>query len=82
MELMFTTQNDQKCISNENNTDRYPDCRDRSNRAVPYIHIPEDKKVLMITKEEVEKSDSFLAQGGICVYCGMSQITTVLWRIR
>lgn len=31
------------------------------------LHIPEDKKVLMITKEEVEKSDSFLAQGGICV---------------
>ena len=31
------------------------------------LHIPEDKKVLMITKEEVEKSDSFLAQGGIWV---------------
>ena len=31
------------------------------------LHIPENKKVLMITKEEVEKSDSFLAQGGICV---------------
>ena len=32
------------------------------------LHIPEDKKVLMITKEEVEKSDSFLAQGGIGGY--------------
>lgn len=31
------------------------------------LHLPEDRKVLMITKEEVRQSDSFLAQGGICV---------------
>ena len=31
------------------------------------LHVPRDKKVLMITKDDVENSDSFLAQGGICV---------------
>ncbi|SHI68290.1 L-aspartate oxidase [Parasporobacterium paucivorans] len=31
------------------------------------LKIPSDKKVLIITKEEAEKSDSYLAQGGICV---------------
>lgn len=31
------------------------------------LQMPEDKQVLMITKESVEQSDSFLAQGGICV---------------
>lgn len=31
------------------------------------LHLPTDKKVLMITKDAVENSDSFLAQGGICV---------------
>ncbi len=31
------------------------------------LHLPRDKKILMITKDEVENSDSFLAQGGICV---------------
>lgn len=31
------------------------------------LHLPDDKKVLMITKGELEESDSFLAQGGICV---------------
>lgn len=31
------------------------------------LHVPEDIQVLMITKDEVEHSDSFLAQGGICV---------------
>ena len=31
------------------------------------LQMPEDKQVLMITKESVERSDSFLAQGGICV---------------
>ena len=31
------------------------------------LHLPEDKKILMITKGELEESDSFLAQGGICV---------------
>lgn len=31
------------------------------------LHIENTKKVLMITKGELEESDSFLAQGGICV---------------
>lgn len=31
------------------------------------LHLPRDKQVLMITKDEVRHSDSFLAQGGICV---------------
>lgn len=29
--------------------------------------LPKDKQILMLTKGEVEESDSFLAQGGICV---------------
>lgn len=31
------------------------------------LHLPADKKILMITKGELEESDSHLAQGGICV---------------
>ncbi len=31
------------------------------------LHLPQDKKILMITKSDLEESDSFLAQGGICV---------------
>ena len=31
------------------------------------LNLPEDKKITIITKDEAEKSDSFLAQGGICV---------------
>lgn len=31
------------------------------------LHCPIDKNILMITKDAVENSDSFLAQGGICV---------------
>lgn len=31
------------------------------------LHLPKDREVLMITKDEVRHSDSFLAQGGICV---------------
>lgn len=30
------------------------------------LHLPRDKKILMITKDTIENSDSFLAQGGIC----------------
>ena len=29
--------------------------------------LPKDKKITLITKSEVEKSDSYLAQGGICI---------------
>lgn len=31
------------------------------------LHLPQDSSVLMITKAEPEESNSFLAQGGICV---------------
>ena len=31
------------------------------------LHLPSDKKVLMICKEDMESCDSMLAQGGICV---------------
>ena len=31
------------------------------------LHLPEDKKITIITKDAADKSDSFLAQGGICV---------------
>lgn len=31
------------------------------------LHLPLDKSITIITKDEVTKSDSFLAQGGICV---------------
>lgn len=31
------------------------------------LHLPQDWRVTMITKDELEHSDSFLAQGGICV---------------
>ena len=31
------------------------------------LHLPPDKQVLMITKDQTENSDSYLAQGGICV---------------
>ena len=31
------------------------------------LHLPETADILMITKAELEESDSFLAQGGICV---------------
>lgn len=31
------------------------------------LNLPSDKQILMLTKEDAESSDSFLAQGGICV---------------
>lgn len=31
------------------------------------LNLPSDKKIMMITKTAVDDSDSFLAQGGICV---------------
>lgn len=31
------------------------------------LSLPHDKKIIMITKSDAESSDSFLAQGGICV---------------
>lgn len=31
------------------------------------LHMPKSRKVVVITKDEADKSDSFLAQGGICM---------------
>ena len=31
------------------------------------LNLPEDKEILIITKDIVEHSDSFLAQGGMCM---------------
>lgn len=31
------------------------------------LNLPEDRKITVVTKNEAPKSDSFLAQGGICV---------------
>ena len=31
------------------------------------LHLPSDKQVTVITKSDLESSDSFLAQGGICM---------------
>lgn len=34
------------------------------------LHLPKDKKITVITKASLEESDSYLAQGGICVLNG------------
>lgn len=31
------------------------------------LNLPRDKNIIIVTKEDADKSDSFLAQGGICV---------------
>ena len=31
------------------------------------LHLPKDKQILIITKDKIEHSDSFLAQGGMCM---------------
>lgn len=31
------------------------------------LKLPRDKRIVIITKSDAESSDSFLAQGGICV---------------
>ena len=31
------------------------------------LSLPREKKIVMITKSDLESSDSFLAQGGICM---------------
>ncbi len=31
------------------------------------LHLPRDKKILILSKDDVKNSDSYLAQGGICV---------------
>ena len=34
------------------------------------LNLPERKKILIITKDQSDQSDSFLAQGGICMLRG------------
>jgi hypothetical protein len=34
------------------------------------LNLPERKKVLLLTKQKADQSDSFLAQGGICMLRG------------
>lgn len=34
------------------------------------LHLPDDYRILLITKDELENSDSYLAQGGICCLLG------------
>ncbi len=34
------------------------------------LHFPKSVRILMITKDDVDKSDSFLAQGGMCMLRG------------
>ena len=31
------------------------------------LHFPKTTNILMVTKDEVDQSDSFLAQGGMCM---------------
>ncbi len=31
------------------------------------LHLPREKQIVVVSKDELEKSDSFLAQGGICM---------------
>lgn len=31
------------------------------------LHLPQDKRITIITKSDLESSDSFLAQGGMCM---------------
>lgn len=40
------------------------------------LHLPKSKKVTIITKSDVESSDSFLAQGGICMLTDESDYET------
>lgn len=34
------------------------------------LNLPKDKKIIMVTKSTLQRNDSFLAQGGICVLTG------------
>ena len=43
------------------------------------LKLPKEKQIVIITKEDAESSDSFLAQGGMCVLrirCGSAIIKT------
>ena len=40
------------------------------------LHVPSSKKVMVITKLEMDKSDSYLAQGGMCVLKDESDYTS------
>ena len=43
------------------------DCRRGVAGLYTALSLPEDQKILMLSKEGIENCDSMLAQGGICV---------------
>ena len=40
------------------------------------LHLPEDKKILLISKESEKNTDSYLAQGGMCVMRGKEDFSS------
>ena len=42
------------------------------------LNLPSRMKVLMLTKQQADQSDSFLAQGGICMLRGEEDIMITL----
>ena len=42
------------------------------------LNLPEKMKILLITKQEADQSDSFLAQGGICMLRGEDDYEIIL----
>ena len=46
------------------------------------LNLPEKMKILLITKQEADQSDSFLAQGGICMLRGEDDYENYLDTIR
>lgn len=45
------------------------------------LHLPKELQICMITKDEVDRSDSFLAQGGMCMRV-MKRTMTAILKIR
>ena len=44
------------------------------------LNLPKNKKIVIVTKDEDSKSDSFLAQGGICVLRDEEDYDSFFWR--
>ena len=45
------------------------------------LNLPEKMKILLITKQEADQSDSFLAQGGICMLRGEDDYSKIILKI-
>lgn len=45
------------------------------------LNLPSRMKILMITKQQADQSDSFLAQGGICIASAVRGIIRTTSRI-